>query len=67
MTADLSGSPATDTGGVVVGVVSWTLLADGWRALRPREVDGRQRVQVAAVSPSDLGAELAPVLAEVSA
>lgn len=66
MTADLSGSPATDTGGVV-GVVSWTLLADGWRALRPREVDGRQRVQVAAVSPGDLGAELAPVLAEVSA
>ena len=62
MTADLSGS---DTG--VVGVVSWTLLADGWRALRPREVDGRQRVQVAAVSPGDLAAELAPVLAEVSA
>jgi hypothetical protein len=51
----------------VVGVVSWTLLADGWRALRPREVDGLQRVQVDAVTPGDLGGELAPVLAEVSA
>ncbi len=51
----------------VVGVVSWTLLADGWRALRPREVDGLQRVQVETVTPADLGGELAPVLAEVSA
>jgi hypothetical protein len=51
----------------VVGVVSWSLLADGWRALRPREVEGLQRVQVEAVTPADLGAELAPVLAEVSA
>jgi hypothetical protein len=50
-----------------VGVVSWTLLADGWRALRPREVGGLQRVQVQAVTPADLGGELAPVLAEVSA
>ncbi len=51
----------------VVGVVSWALLADGWRALRPREVGGLQRVQVEAVTPAGLGAELAPVLAEVSA
>ncbi len=50
-----------------MGVVSWTLLADGWHALRPREVDGRQRVQVAAITPADLAAELAPVLAEVTA
>jgi hypothetical protein len=62
MAADMGGS-----GAGVVGVVSWTLLADGWRTLRPREVDGRQRVQVAAVAPGDLGAELAPVLAEVAA
>ena len=61
---------AADVGGGdagVVGVVSWTLLADGWHALRPREVDGRPRVQVAAISPADLAAELAPVLAEVTA
>lgn len=62
MVADVG---APDTG--LVGVVSWTLLADGWHALRPRQVGGRQRVQVAAVSPGDLGTELAPVLAEVSA
>ena len=62
MVAEVSGP-----GSSLVGVVSWTLLADGWRALRPREVGGRQRVQVVAVSPGDLGAELAPVLAEVSA
>lgn len=62
LAADLGGDDAD-----VVGVVSWTLLADGWHALRPREVDGRQRVQVAAISPADLAAELAPVLAEVTA
>jgi hypothetical protein len=62
LAADLGGG-----GTSVVGVVSWTLLADGWHALRPREVDGWQRVQVAAISPTDLAAELAPVLAEVAA
>jgi hypothetical protein len=51
----------------VVGVVSWSLLADGWYALRPRNVDGRHRVHVTRVHPSDLATELAPVLAEVSA
>ena len=30
--------PATQT--TVVGVVSWTLLADGWHALRPRDAGG---------------------------
>jgi hypothetical protein len=61
LVADLSGGEPT-----VVGVVSWTLLADGWHALRPRETDGRQRVQVAAVQAADLPTELAPVLAEVT-
>ena len=62
LVADLTGEETS-----VVGVVSWTLLADGWHALRPREVDGRPRVQVAAVIPGDLATELAPVLAEVTA
>lgn len=62
LAADLTGE-ATHP----VGVVSWTLLADGWHALRPRVVDGHQRVQVAAVTPLDLATELAPVLAEVTA
>lgn len=62
LVADLTGEETA-----VVGVVSWTLLADGWHALRPREVDGRPRIQVAAVMPDDLATELAPVLAEVMA
>jgi hypothetical protein len=61
LVADVSGHTTS-----VVGVVSWTLLADGWHALRPRHADGGHRVLVAAVEPSDLGAELAPVLAEVT-
>ncbi len=60
LVANLAGDETT-----VVGVVSWTLLADGWHALRPREVGGRPRIQVAAVTPEDLAPELAPVLAEV--
>jgi hypothetical protein len=62
LVADISGDKTA-----VVGVVSWTLLADGWYALRPREVDGYHRVQVSRVDPSDLATELAPVLAEVTA
>ena len=50
----------------VVGVVSWTLLADGWHALRPRQLGDVHRVVVSAVEPSDLAPELAPVLAEVT-
>lgn len=61
LVADLSGEETT-----TVGVVSWTLLADGWHSLRPRTVDGHHRVVIEAVEPSDLAAELAPVLAEVS-
>lgn len=58
LTGDVSG-PDLST----VGVVSWTLLADGWHALRPR--DGAARVEIRRVEPADLAAELAPVLAEV--
>ena len=63
LVADVSG-PGTTT----VGVVAWTLLADGWRALRvQREASGDLRLEVARVIPDDLAAELAPVLAEVAA
>lgn len=61
LVADLTGDETR-----VIGVVSWTLLADGWHALRPREVDGKPRIQVAAVAPDDLATELATVLAEVT-
>lgn len=62
LVADVSGAETT-----VVGVVSWVLLADGWRSLRPHEIDGTQRIEVRRVLPSDLGTDLAPVLAEVVA
>lgn len=54
------------TAAQTIGVVSWTLLADGWRALRPHLVDGALWVSIDAVSPDDLAAELAPVIAEVA-
>ncbi|MGZ6745146.1 MAG: hypothetical protein ACXVD0_04500 [Nocardioides sp.] len=62
MVADVSGGEAA-----VVGVVSWVLLADGWRALRPHGCDGEHRVEVRRVEPFDLAPDLAPVLAEVTA
>jgi hypothetical protein len=61
LVADVSG-PETST----VGVVAWTLVADGWRALRAHHDDDGLRLGVARVIPEDLAAELAPVLAEVS-
>jgi len=51
----------------VVGVVSWVLLADGWRQLRAHQTDGARRVEVRRVQPADLAASLGPVLAEVTA
>lgn len=48
-----------------VGVVAWTLLGDGWHALRPRRVSGRQHVRVVAVEPHELADDVATVLAEV--
>lgn len=50
-----------------VGVVSLTLLADGWHALTPRRVDGRSRTTIRKVDADDLPSLLAPVLAEVHA
>jgi hypothetical protein len=48
-----------------IGVVSWTLLADGWHAIRPR-FGAEQRVEISLVTAADLASELAPVLAEVA-
>jgi hypothetical protein len=51
----------------LVGVVSWVLLADGWRALRPHHRahrDDAPRVEVRRVEPDDLAVDLAFVLAE---
>jgi hypothetical protein len=61
LVADVSGEETS-----TVGVVAWTLVADGWRALRPHHGDDGVRLEVARVIPEDLAAELAPVLAEVS-
>jgi len=61
LVADVSG-PETTT----VGVVSWTLVADGWRALRVHNDDEHGlRLRVSRVIPEDLAAGLSPVLAEV--
>lgn len=49
-----------------IGVISWTLVADGWRALRTTSVDGELTLVITRVQPADLAAELAPVLAEVA-
>lgn len=61
MAAGVSGGAAD-----VIGVVSWTLLADGWRALRPHHTGDGLRVTISPVEPGDLPGELAPVLAEVA-
>ena len=61
LVADVSGQETS-----TVGVVAWTLVADGWRALRAHQDDDGLRLEVARVIPEDLAAELAPVLAEVS-
>jgi hypothetical protein len=62
LVADVSGDETT-----TVGVLAWTLVADGWRALRARRDEDGLRLEVARVIPEDLAAELAPVLAEVGA
>lgn len=61
LVTDVSSGEAT-----VVGVVSWVLLADGWRALRAHQAGDEPRVEVRRVEPADLATELAPVLAEVT-
>ena len=61
LVADVSDGTTT-----VAGVVSWTLLADGWHALRPRRSPDGLMIELARVEPADLATELAPVLAEVA-
>lgn len=60
---------ATDAGAegrAPIGVVSWTLLADGWRAVRTRRDPAGDQVELVRVTAADLAVELAPVLAEVT-
>ena len=61
LVADVSGDETT-----TVGVLAWTLVADGWRAMRGHRDPNGLRLEVARVIPEDLAAELAPVLAEVT-
>jgi hypothetical protein len=58
--ADVSGDETR-----LVGVVSWVLLPDGWRALRPHRDGNDHRVEVRRVTADDLALELAFVLAGV--
>jgi hypothetical protein len=60
LVADVSGDET-----LTVGVLAWTLVADGWRAMRARHDETGPRLEVARVIPEDLSAELAPVVAEV--
>jgi hypothetical protein len=60
LAADVAGQ-----GAPLIGVVSWLLLADGWRSLRAHQAGAQRRVEVRRVEPSDLAPLLAPVLAEV--
>lgn len=60
--ADVSGDQTR-----MVGVVSWVLLDDGWRALRPHREGDDLRVEVRRVSADDLAGDLAFVLAGVVA
>lgn len=62
LVADVSGDETT-----TVGVLAWTLVADGWRAMRAHHDGSGLRLEVVRVIPEDLAAELAPVLAEVQA
>jgi hypothetical protein len=58
--ADVSGDETR-----LVAVVSWVLLSDGWRALRPHRDGEDHRVEVRRVTADDLAGELAFVLAGV--
>ncbi|MBO0845161.1 MAG: hypothetical protein J2P22_07070, partial [Nocardioides sp.] len=62
LVADVSGDQTR-----LVGVVSWVLLADGWRALRPHRDAAGHWVEVRRVSADDLAGDLAFVLSEVVA
>lgn len=56
---------AAEQAPAAVGVVSWTLLADGWHALRPHRAPDGLRVEVSRAEPTTLAVALAPLLAEV--
>jgi hypothetical protein len=62
LTADLRGGQDPTT----VGVVSWTLLADGWHALRPHHDGDATRLEVRLVDPDELAGAIAPALAEAA-
>jgi hypothetical protein len=57
--------PGPDGAAPVAGLVSWTLLRDGWRWLEPRSDGPDPAVVVHKVAPHDLGRVVAPVLAQV--
>lgn len=62
LAADVSGGSTS-----MIGVVSWVLVGDGWRTLRPRRDGGADRVEIVRIGAEDLARELSPVLAEVVA
>lgn len=57
--------PAGEDRPPVAGLVSWTLLTDGWRWLEPRSDGPEPSVVVHRVAPAELGRVVAPVLARV--
>lgn len=50
----------------LIGTVSWSLVNDGWRSMRTESLDGELTLLITSVEPSELAADLAPVLAEVA-
>ena len=50
----------------LIGTVSWSLVNDGWRSMRTVSRDGELTLLITSVEPSELAADLAPVLAEVA-
>lgn len=60
----LVADPSGSDGPLTVGVLSWTLLRDGWHAVH---AGPEGAVDVRRVEPGELAAQLAPVLAEVAA
>ena len=49
-----------EAGGSVVGVLSWVLLDDGWRVLRPHHEQDAHRVEVRRVEPVGPGVRARP-------
>ena len=57
---------AFDVRGSLIGTVSWSLVNDGWRSMRTTSLDGELTLLITSVEPSELAADIAPVLAEVA-